>query len=160
MYALVLFSTIIILNVPTQVLILEAQEKEDKAGGSPYTCFRKRDVKPMRKTRTNTITHTERLVRLRGELHNSLELVQMVVQREKLKRESASIAVDIWRSRETMAEYIKQLNGAAPGSIPPTDELLLIDKERKLRKPKTDVSGSGYVYPAILSLIFNLLCWI
>ena len=98
----------------------------------------------MRKTRTNNVTHTEKLTRLRVELVNSLELAQMVVQREKLKRESVCIAADIWRSREALAEYMKQLNGSAPGSIPPTDELLLFDKERKPRKPKVEGTGSGY----------------
>ncbi|KAF8587580.1 hypothetical protein K439DRAFT_810742 [Ramaria rubella] len=127
------------------VLIIEAQEKEDKTGGSPYTCFRKRDVKPMRKTRTNNVMHTEKLTRLRTELQNSLELAQLVLQRERLKREAASIAVDIWHNRESLAEYMKQLSTAAPGSVPPTDESLLFDKERKPRKTKTEAAVSGRI---------------
>jgi len=130
-------------NIP-QVLILEAQEKEDKTGGSPYTCFRKRDAKPMRKTRTNNVTHTEKLTRLRGELAAGLELAEMVLEREKLKRESAQMNRHIWRSRETLAECMKQLNTSAPGSVPPTDELLLVDRERKSRK-RVETNATGYV---------------
>jgi hypothetical protein len=104
----------------------------------------------MRKTRTNNVTHTEKFSRLRVELQSSLELAQMVVQREKLKRESASIAIQIWHRRETMAEYMKKLDRLAPGSIPPIDELLLFDKERRLREPKVEGTGSGYgLYPLI-----------
>lgn len=115
-------------------------------GGSPYTCFRKRDAKPMRRTRTNNVTHTEKLSRLRVELQNGLELAQLVVQREKLKRETVCTAAEIWRSREALVEYMKLLNGSAPGSIPPTDELLLFDKEQKPRRPKVEGVGSGYVH--------------
>lgn len=110
----------------------------------------------MRKTRTNNVTHTEKLTRLRGELQSSLELAQMVVQREKLKHNSANIAVEVWRSRESLAEYMKQLNGAAPGSIPPADELLLLDKERKPRKSKVEGTGSGYVHITTLRLMSRL----
>jgi hypothetical protein len=78
-----------------QVLILETQEKEDKVSGLPYTCFPKRDVKPICKTCTNTVAHTDRLIRLHGELQSSLELIQIIVQHEKLKHESAHVSVDI-----------------------------------------------------------------
>ena len=126
--------------------MIEAQEKEDKTGGSPYTCFRKRDAKPVRKTRTNNVTHTEKLIRLRAELQASLRLAEMVLQREKIKQESTTIAREVWHNRESLAGYMKQLSASAPGSIPPVDELLLFDKERKSRKPRLETTGSGYVF--------------
>ncbi|KIJ53437.1 hypothetical protein M422DRAFT_64465 [Sphaerobolus stellatus SS14] len=130
------------------VLFLEAQEKEDRAGSSPYTCFRKRDAKPMRKTRTNNVTHTEKLTRLRTELVGGLELAQMVLEREKLKREAAQVSQTIWHNREGLAEYMKQLNATAPGSIPPMDEHLLFDKERKPRKRPETAAGRIILAPA------------
>lgn len=135
--------------------MIEAQEKEDKTGGSPYTCFRKRDAKPVRKTRTNNVMHTERLARLRTDLQTSLELAEMVLQREKLKRESTMMAPEVWGTRKSLAGYMKQLSATAPGSVPPVDELLLFDKERKSRKPRIETSASGYVFSITCAWAFQ-----
>jgi len=97
----------------------------------------------MRKTRTNNVTHTDKLRRLREELQTSLELAQMVLAREKLKQEAAAVGREVWQGREGLAEYMKLLTGAAPGSMPPADELLLFDKERKPARPRPE---TGYVF--------------
>lgn len=98
----------------------------------------------MRRTRTNNVTHTEKLARLRSELISGLELAQMVVEREKLKQESARVNQTIWKSRESLVEYMKVLTNSAPGSVPPADEQLLFDKERKLRR-RAETTGHRYV---------------
>ncbi|GJJ13337.1 hypothetical protein Clacol_007589 [Clathrus columnatus] len=116
------------------ILVIDAQEKEDKTGGSPYTCFRKREVKPMRRTRTNNVTHTDKLARLREELHRGLELSRMVLMREKFKYDGVKNSIAVWQKRELFSDLMKQLNTLAPGSVPPTDEHLLHDRDRKRKR--------------------------
>ncbi|KDN51327.1 hypothetical protein K437DRAFT_55963 [Tilletiaria anomala UBC 951] len=51
----------------------------------PYVCFRRREVKTMRKTRKTDALHIEKLVRLRSELESATRLLELVAQRERTK---------------------------------------------------------------------------
>lgn len=103
----------------------------------------------MRRTRTNNVTHTDKLARLREELHRGLELSRMVVMREKLKYDAVKNSITLWQKRESLSELMKQLNTLAFGSVPPTDEHLLHDRDKKKRK--IEPPAPAYVVFSVLT---------
>lgn len=54
----------------------------------PFVCFRRRDVKPMRKTRRSEAQCLERLRKLQTELELAKQLAEMTDKRERMNRES------------------------------------------------------------------------
>jgi hypothetical protein len=64
----------------------------------------------------NTVAHTDRLIWLRRELQSSLELSQIIVQREKLKRESAHVSVDILDSKLSFELELNSFFNQLPGA--------------------------------------------
>lgn len=53
----------------------------------PYVCFRRRETKPVRKTRRTDQQSLERLRKLRSEMEMARNLLEMVLRREKLRKE-------------------------------------------------------------------------
>ncbi|UZJ57280.1 hypothetical protein CBS101457_006600 [Exobasidium rhododendri] len=75
------------------------EEKEGKAlvpilnfdesnENDPYVCFRRREVKTIRKTRKTDVLHLEKLVKLRNEMQQAVTLLALLAHREKTKRAS------------------------------------------------------------------------
>lgn len=95
---------------------------------SPYVCFRRREVKTARKTRRTDTQTIEKLVRLKSDLSSAQELLLKVLEREKCKRESATVDGNILEERVRM-RAIKRKLGEAHG-----DEALLIPRREKKRK--------------------------
>ncbi|KAL0573518.1 Enhancer of polycomb-like protein 1 [Marasmius crinis-equi] len=103
-----------------------------------YVCFRRRDVKIARKTRASQVLSSDKLARLEVEMNQALQLANLVLQREQLKRESAVYSQHVWEQRSQLMELrLKNPMLAEKG-----DEELLIDKERPSKKETTRVKIS------------------
>ncbi|KAH8828066.1 enhancer of polycomb-like-domain-containing protein [Flagelloscypha sp. PMI_526] len=98
-----------------------------------YICFRRREVKSVRKTRASQVSSSEKLARLQGEMQYALRLSQLLIDREKFKKESAHQAQQLSHTRVALVD----LKCKFPSMSDPTDIELLIDKERPAKKPET-----------------------
>ncbi|EPQ30252.1 uncharacterized protein PFL1_02368 [Pseudozyma flocculosa PF-1] len=90
----------------------------------PYVCFRRREVKQMRKTRKTDALHIEKLIRLRTELDHAASLVQLIAQREKTKRASLRQGSQCWESARALVDIKRQWGIAGPHQGLEDDELL------------------------------------
>jgi enhancer of polycomb-like protein len=112
----------------------DAPSQYDDAHESSYICFRRRDAKPVRRTRASSTAYTDKLTRLRTELQIGLELANTVLEREKIKNDAAGSAQEVWQARCALVEVWKNEEGAK-GVGMGVDEALLFDRER-IVKPK------------------------
>ncbi|EAU90006.2 NuA4 histone acetyltransferase subunit [Coprinopsis cinerea okayama7 len=95
-----------------------------------YICFRRREIKAVRKTRQTQVTFSDKLARLQTEFAYPLELAKLVLQREMVKKECAVQGRQIWERRLALVDLKRKFP-----SFSGQDEELLVDKER----PKKDV---------------------
>lgn len=95
-----------------------------------YICFRRREIKAVRKTRQAQVSSSDKLVRLQAEFAYPLELARHVLQRETIKREQAVQAQAVWERRMALADLKRKF----PSLSDKTDEELLVDKERPARR--------------------------
>jgi enhancer of polycomb-like protein len=77
------------------------QENDD---GDPYVCFRRRDVRPTRKTRARDVQSTDKLKRLRREIEEGRHLVALACHREELKRQVINTDKLIFEARAKVKE--------------------------------------------------------
>ncbi|TFK70814.1 hypothetical protein BDN72DRAFT_503858 [Pluteus cervinus] len=96
-----------------------------------YICFRRREIKAVRKTRAQQVTSSDKLARLQAELNYPLELAKSLLTRETLKKECLQQAQVVWEKRLTFAD----LKHKFPSLGDKADEELLVDKERPVRRP-------------------------
>jgi hypothetical protein len=99
----------------------------------PYVCFRRRETKPVRKTRRTDQQSLEKLRKLRAELETARSLLEMVTRREKLRKESLLTEHSIFNQRCMLREMQQQLG------IKDEFDLFPVKKKRKSE------SHSGYV---------------
>ncbi|KAN0060647.1 Enhancer of polycomb-like protein 1 [Thecaphora frezii] len=90
----------------------------------PYVCFRRREVKQMRKTRKTDALHIEKMIRLRSELEHAASLVQLIAQREKTKRASLRQDYQCWESARDLLDIKRQWGIVGPHQGLEDDELL------------------------------------
>lgn len=98
----------------------------------PYVCFRRRETKPVRKTRRTDQQSLERLRKLRSEMEMARNLLEMVLRREKIRKEGMILEHTAFDKKCKLREYQKTLG------IKEDEDLLLPSK----RKRKASV-GSG-----------------
>ncbi|OJT01716.1 Enhancer of polycomb-like protein 1 [Trametes pubescens] len=120
------------------VLLDETDTKNES-----YICFRRREIKAVRKTRASQASYSDRMLRLQGELGTTLDLVRLVHQREQLKRESQSQNHYLWDKRHVLAD----LKRARPSLGSKEDEELYLDRERPPKKPKVEQSRTSLRLP-------------
>ncbi|KAJ8088802.1 Enhancer of polycomb-like protein 1 [Marasmius tenuissimus] len=108
---------------------------ESDTPNESFVCFRRRDVKAARKTRAAQVSSSDKLYRLQIELAQALQLADLVLQREQVKRESSAQSKHVWEQRQEFME-LKLKN---PMLSEKGDEELLIDKERPTKKESTRV---------------------
>ena len=72
------------------------QFDETDTQNESYICFRRREIKAVRKPRASQVTSSDKLLRLQSELLSSLELAKNVLNREMLKREGAHQSQNVW----------------------------------------------------------------
>ncbi len=126
------------------------QGDESDTLNESYICFRRREVKAVRKTRASQANTSERLNALQKQLHEPLQMAKAVLKREALKRESSHFSLNIWQRRVALVD----LKRRTPSLGEKGDEELLIDKELPpLKKPDLYVS----ILPVFRSLTFCLV---
>lgn len=113
------------------MLKFEESEKDDS---DPYVCFRRRELRQVRKTRRTDTLSSEKLRSLLSEMESAKRLMEMVAHREKMRREALQLELDIFESRCKMKDLKRTL------SIKGDDEDLVTHKKRKPLPPvKTEV---------------------
>jgi enhancer of polycomb-like protein len=109
-------------NRPLQpALKFETNLETDEA--DPYVCFRRREVRQVRKTRGRDAQVTEKLKKLRNELEQARLLMAQVKRREALMRDSLANDKQIFEQRHAVKEIKRRLN------IKIDDEELLITQK-------------------------------
>lgn len=114
------------------ILKFEDSEKDDS---DPYVCFRRREVRQVRKTRRMDTLSSEKLRKLYAEMQSAKELMQMVAQRETMRKEALQAEMDIFNSRCKIKDLKRTLN------IKGDDEDLVTHKKRKNVAPPKPVEA-------------------
>ncbi|KAK4957354.1 Enhancer of polycomb-like protein 1 [Elasticomyces elasticus] len=128
-----------------KVRVLDTGSEADDA--DPYVCFRRREVRLTRKTRGRDAQVVEKLKKLRLEAQSALELVRLVVDRERLKAESLQIDRRVFNERKQLKEVKAAKNIIGDKG---DDEELLVNQ-----KPITKASkgrGDGQQRPATIRI--------
>jgi enhancer of polycomb-like protein len=99
---------------------LKFEKNLDTDDADPYVCFRRREVRQVRKTRGRDAQVTEKLKKLRKDLEDARALMANVRRRELLQREQLQIDKTIFEQRSAVKEIKRRL------SIKGDDEELLI----------------------------------
>lgn len=109
------------------------QETDDS---DPYVCFRRREVRQVRKTRGRDAQSAEKLRRLRKELEDARQLVGLVRQRELARREMLAIDRLVFLQRSEVKEMKRKLN------VKDDDEDLINQKVSREQKHQLIVHGT------------------
>lgn len=99
-------------------------EETVKNEADPYVCFRRRETKPIRKTRRTDQQSLERLRKLRSEMEMSRNLLEMVLRREKIRKEGLVLEHTVFEKKRTLHEYQRALG------IKEDEDILLPKKKR------------------------------
>ncbi|OCH93358.1 hypothetical protein OBBRIDRAFT_328810 [Obba rivulosa] len=102
-----------------------------------YICFRRREIKAIRKTRAQQAPYADKMRRLQVELGISLSLAESVRDRERLKREQTVQGQVVWDKRLILVDLKRKF----PILGTKEDEELFFDKEKVPKKPKTEATG-------------------
>ncbi|KAG6901511.1 hypothetical protein C0995_010980 [Termitomyces sp. Mi166 len=97
-----------------------------------YICFRRREIKAVRKTRAQQAPASDKLIRLQAELTYPLELAKSLLERETRKKEVTQSSQQVWEKRMGLVDLKRKY----PSLGDRGDEELLVDKE-KLKKTET-----------------------
>ncbi|KAF2768490.1 hypothetical protein EJ03DRAFT_343976 [Teratosphaeria nubilosa] len=122
-----------------KVRVLDTANEADDS--DPYVCFRRREVRQTRKTRGRDAQVVEKLKKLRNEMEQARQLLQMVNQREKLNMESLVVARKVFNERKELKKVKVAQNIVGDKG---DDEELLVDQKRIVKpkaRPSTDASG-------------------
>ncbi|KAL1650655.1 Enhancer of polycomb-like protein 1 [Didymella pomorum] len=120
-------------NRPLQPsLKFETNLETDEA--DPYVCFRRREVRQVRKTRGRDAQVTEKLKKLRNELEQARLLMAQVKRREALMRDSLANDKQIFEQRHAVKEIKRRLNIKTDD-----EELLITQKPAPKPKPRPDL---------------------
>ncbi|KIM44097.1 hypothetical protein M413DRAFT_68403 [Hebeloma cylindrosporum] len=102
-----------------------------------YICFRRRETKVPRKTRSSQVTSSDKLARLQAEFALPLKLANSVLARESLKKASAIHSRGLWERRLALADLKRKF----PSLHDKGDEELLVDKEKPSKRDNPRLSG-------------------
>ncbi|KAJ5778953.1 hypothetical protein N7457_006673 [Penicillium paradoxum] len=89
---------------------LKFETGQDTDDSDPFVCFRRREVRQIRKTRGRDAQSAEKLRRLRKELEDARELVALVRQREIARKEMLSMERHLFKQRCEVKEMKRKLN--------------------------------------------------
>lgn len=110
--------------------VLKFEENSEKDDNDPYVCFRRREARQTRKTRRTDSQSTERLRRLQAEMQTALQLMQMVVKRETMRKEALTMEKDIFMQRAKVKSLKRKLGIAGD------DDDLVAHKKKKVEEKK------------------------
>ncbi|KAJ6121934.1 hypothetical protein N7512_004399, partial [Penicillium capsulatum] len=89
---------------------LKFETGQDTDDSDPYVCFRRREVRQIRKTRGRDAQSAEKLRRLRKELEDARQLVALVHQREIARKEMLAMEKHLFLQRSETKEMKRKLN--------------------------------------------------
>jgi enhancer of polycomb-like protein len=101
---------------------------DESKDDDPYVCFRRREVKMIRKTRKTDAAHLEKFVRLRHELQQGVTLLSLLAQREKTKRASFEQDKVCFQTSRELLDVKRQWNIIGPNNGKEDEELVSGDK--------------------------------
>ncbi|XHF96846.1 Enhancer of polycomb-like protein 1 [Aspergillus wentii] len=104
---------------------LKFETGQDTDDTDPYVCFRRREVRQIRKTRGRDAQSADKLRRLRKELEDARQLIALVRQRELARKEMLAIERHVFLQRSEVKEMKRKLN------IKDDDEDLINQKPKK-----------------------------
>ncbi|KAI7856593.1 enhancer of polycomb-like-domain-containing protein [Circinella umbellata] len=124
--------------------IIPQLRSEDTLKGEidPYVCFRRRETKPVRKTRRTDQQSLERLRKLRSEMEMSRNLLEMVLRREKIRKEGLVLEHTVFDKKIKLREYQRKL-----GIKEDEDLLPLLSKKKRKTSMESGSSGATIKIP-------------
>jgi len=99
------------------------QESDDS---DPYVCFRRRELRQIRKTRNRDAQSAEKLRKLRMDLETARGMLLMVKRREMLRKECLDIDRQVFEQRQALRDTKRKLG------LKGDDDLLINQKKQKL----------------------------
>jgi enhancer of polycomb-like protein len=88
---------------------LKFETGQDTDDADPYVCFRRRELRQIRKTRNRDAQSAEKLRKMRKELEDARQLLAMVKQREMIRKEVLNIDRTLFRQRAEVKETKRKL---------------------------------------------------
>lgn len=116
-------TTLIAVWSPLTSIKLETGADTDDA--DPYVCFRRREVRQIRKTRGRDAHSAEKLKKLRKELEESRQIMGLIRQREITKREQLTVERQLFEQRASLRQVKQNL----PDQFKDGDEDILINQK-------------------------------
>lgn len=89
---------------------LQFETGQDTDDSDPYVCFRRREVRQIRKTRGRDAQSAEKLRRLRKELEDARQIVALVRQREVARKEMIAMERKLFIERAEVRDMKRKLN--------------------------------------------------
>jgi len=90
--------------------IVRQEKREGASSKSPYIAFRKRTEKMQtRKNRKNDEASYEKMLKLKRDLNRAVTLLDLVKERERIKRDHLNLTVDIFKKRYELGDYSGQI---------------------------------------------------
>ncbi|KAL0096382.1 enhancer of polycomb-like-domain-containing protein [Phycomyces blakesleeanus] len=112
-----------------------------KGDGDPYVCFRRRETKALRKTRQSDQHALDRLRKLRTQMENARNLLEMVLRREKHRKESLVLEHTVFDSRCKLRAYQRQLG------INDDEDIFPVSRKKHRLIPEEGFSGTTIKIP-------------
>ncbi|KAK0463915.1 enhancer of polycomb-like-domain-containing protein [Desarmillaria tabescens] len=109
-----------------QRIIPQLNGDETDTLNESYICFRRREVKAVRKTRASQANSSDKLTALNKQLSEPLEIAKNIVKREYTKCELGRLGLNVWQRRIAIVD-LKRRNPSLDGDV--SNEELLVDKE-------------------------------
>ncbi|KAJ7262725.1 enhancer of polycomb-like-domain-containing protein [Mycena haematopus] len=101
-----------------------------------YICFRRRDNKPVRKTRAGQLANNaDKLAQLDQNLSQALDIANALLARENVKQAAAVQSYNVWRARLPLADLLRKF----PSLVTKADEERLLDKPRKVKTSRSSL---------------------
>jgi enhancer of polycomb-like protein len=122
---------------------LKFEKNLETDDADPYVCFRRREVRQVRKTRGRDAQVTEKLKKLRKDLEDARVLMSLVKRREVAQREQLHWDKTIFEQRAAVKEIKRKL------SIKGDDEELLIT-QKACRTPMLNSLWTQLTYHSLL----------
>ncbi|CAG8591912.1 40322_t:CDS:10 [Gigaspora margarita] len=112
----------------------DTKDEED----NPYVCFRRRELKPMRRTRRTETQSFDKLRRIRRDVHNGREIIVKVKTRERFKKQRIELNRKIFIKECDIKEMRKEL-GIQNSGVSDSQQR---NKSRKISASHMDVISS------------------
>jgi enhancer of polycomb-like protein len=90
------------------LLFIQTQEGKDEED-HPWTCFRRRELKPIRRTRRTETASFDKLRKIRKDIHSGRHIMVNVTVREKTKKQKIELDRKIFEKECSVRELRKKL---------------------------------------------------